>query len=345
MKPNQMHTHQSQEQNQSVIIWIIASILLHLLIMLIIMTYKFHINIQPHELFTPKQEQYLLLDNPPQQQTQQQAAQPQQQKEEEKKETTLDLNKLPLITPGKSGVDHQDLSGVLTNFQNEPETQATIDETQIPDTNAETIPEEEQKEMLPTPAIDQPIVSTPHRYQTIFAPEKVAATLKKLSKPATPVKTPSEPSQDPYRYVPAPKQPIPVKTKSFKDLGLGFNNQHTTFGNSANMGLAGISPDIPTGEELRYVTYLNQMANMIVSSLNTNHYKHWLSQYKGEPLMVHIKVNRAGQLLESRMIQASQTPGINTFILDSVQQVGLYNTLPKFITKDTFEIAWTIKIR
>lgn len=359
-----MEQNQTREQMHPVLVWIIASILLHLLIMLIIMTYKFHTNTHSQLPLPKQQEQYVLWNNPaPKQsaitpQKQQPTPQPLQQAPQQPKEKTVppkeeekpfDLNKLPIITPGKAGIDHQDLDGTQQESQEKIDSEKREPEDQKISTSQP--PTKQSPQTIPQPAQSKPN-NTDNLQKSTLAPKPTSfmAPSKPLSVPNTTTQAPQHPNtssdpSNPYRYVPALRKEIPVKSISFKDIGLGFDERHNTFGNSAHMGIAGNSPDIPKGDELRYVTYLNQMANMIVNSLNTNHNKHWMSRYTGEPIMVHIKVDRKGNLLESRMIQASKTQGINNYILDSIQQIGLFNSLPKFIAKDTFEISWTIKFR
>jgi|GEM_PF-1399480 len=362
-----MEQNQIREQIHPVLVWIIASILLHLLIMLVIMTYKFHTTTHSQLPLPKQQEQYVMWSTPqPKQQAitpqmqmpkqqpapqaqqavaQKQAAQP-QPKEEEK---PLDLEKLPIIMPGKAGIDHQDLDGTPQASQEKMDTDEK--ETKQQEPIAPPMPKETPQQEAPQQKQSKPS-DIDSRQQAIPKPKPTSfvAEGKPLPSPSKKTEAPQHPNtssdaSNPYRYVPTLRQEIPVKSISFKDIGLGFDDRHLTFGNSAHMGIAGNSPDIATGDELRYVTYLNQMANMIVNSLNTNSNKHWMTRYTGEPIMVHIKVDRKGNLLESRMVQASKAQGINDYILDSMKQVGLFNPLPKFIKKDTFEISWTIKFR
>lgn len=386
-----------EETSQSVLIWILASILLHLLLMLISITYKFHdINLQQRSLkekeeYTP----YILMQDPKQQQApaqkqaptvQEKKEKPQETKKAEEKPAPFDPNNMPLIIPGKAGIDHQDLDGKLTAHQNIAQKKSdNVDKSsgsptqkpsaivinektnsldQSPDDSLEqetaAEPAQEDQSSLAQSAQDlqqqtQDTASLPQNHQAkqlsqlSFSPEKAsflsqARTAKKVKKHKRSGATNSD---DSYAHVPEKKLQQEVKTMSFKDLGFGHASAAATIGNSSNLGINGLSPDIPTGEQLRYVTYLNKMSQMLnesyIYTLQINNLMNKRAMSSQE-VTISMTIDRSGKLLDCHIVHPNKIPQINVFIVDVVKNVGLFNKLPNFYQGDTFRQIWTIRM-
>ncbi|MBP9764979.1 hypothetical protein KBD08_01450 [Candidatus Babeliales bacterium] len=345
-----IHQTQIRRSTYPVIIWILASILLHLIIMLITMTYKYSmmdIPLAPQKL--TKQDQAILW-NPTQPQAQQplpqsqpaqqpkklEALQPKKQEEEKKVEEKQSppFSKIPIITPGKKGLDHQSLDGEMSAIQNQISQDNNKDKKILRDNQAlQPKALKPQKQTQQQEKKEQEDVS-PHGTRLISPPQHENYESEEQTEP--------DDNLDPYDYLPAPKSKVPVKTVSFKDLGLGFNEKATNFGNSSNWSMHGNSPDIPVGDELKYVTYLSQMARMLENSMLANSSKKLIRKGPFETLCFYVEVDRQGNLIDTHMNVPSKEPMINHFILDSVRKVGLFNPLPSFVQNKTFRFNWLI---
>lgn len=340
--------NQTSSQKVPALTWIIASIMFHIFILLAIMTYKFNIfeqedrkTIRPDDqvvLWTNQQQKIDLknLHQPPAQETQQTKPEP---KKEEKIADQPELpQKMPIIIPGKQGIDLQNLDGSQSPVQYPPEKSQDLQET----ATIEQEPSIENAQNIGSSIKNVPI----YRTSPLDFPKGnfFASSVPKPQQLKQQLDESKEESKNMYKHVPKLTQKTPIKTISFKDIGLGQNNSLSTFGNSAHMGIQGDSPDIPTGEELKYITYLNQMANMIVSSMHANPQKNLVRGRTYEQVVFHVKVDRAGNLLATKIIRPSKQEVINIFIIESVKMVGLFNPLPNFISKDTFEINWRIEM-
>ena len=98
--------------------------------------------------------------------------------------------------------------------------------------------------------------------------------------------------------------------------------------------------DVPQGQELKYITYRNQMAKMMVESIIFHSKNHKFPYRAKQNIRFKMKINRNGALLELKLLQSSLDPILDHLILESVKNVGLFNSFPKFIEKDTLEIFW-----
>jgi len=353
--------NESTKQGTPASVWIIASVIFHVIILLLIMTYKFNIFEQERPQALRPDDQVVLWTSQPQPKQASQPVSVQNEpkpqpklKQEEKKEVKPEpqperSQKMPIIVAGKQGIDQQNLDGTQSLVQHPQETTEPITEPIAEPINNITQQQPEQKQLhQEPPPLAQKIplyTTTPLKLPkgNLFVTAAPKQPTEKSNSKSSLDNQPKESTQM-HQHVPKQTKEIPIKTISFKDLGLGGNNAILTFGNSAHMGIQGDSPDIPTGEELKYITYLNQMANMIVSSMHANPHKQLIHRRTYEQVVFHVKVDRAGNLLTTRIIHPSKHEIINIFILESVKQVGLFNPLPNFIKKDTFEINWRISM-
>jgi hypothetical protein len=369
----------AQEEKSNILTLILSSILLHLLIMLAIIFYRFE-HEESYEIprMSPH-DQAVLWTNPPAQMSQQMPTQAKQEpkKQEQPKQEPKQpefLKPLPKITPGKQGIDQQDFKGDNQIIQ-------SIKSSEKKQEEPKAIPKEKlnQKEEIKTQKEATPDTLSEsgkkllHQTADIIRqdPEQekkfnsgrtiVPSQEKQESATATSAAKKKEivfdtdldflgkktllqkliEKDEKYENVPS-AQTKKTKSISYKDIGLGFSNAGVNVGNSANLMIQGSSPDIPQGDELKYITYLNQMVKMIVSSMHSNSQINLIPRYTGETVICHMKVTREGQLLNVHIVRPSRYEIINIFIVESIKQVGLFNQLPKFINKETFEINWHI---
>jgi hypothetical protein len=352
-----------QEEKSNILTLILSSILFHLLLMLAIMLYRFDHEKSSDIPRVTAHDNVVLWTQPPVK-TQPQTQEPKKQDEPKSKPEAKQpefLRQLPKIMPGKQGIDKQDFEGQNIPAQVQKLSEKKEEEKPTPPKNEkikkETTSDAPKKTVEKTYDIirqdptSQQTTKPPKEIENSEPEEKRSSLLEKkkeiifdtdldfLSKKTLHQKLIEKDQL--YENVP-PTQNPKIKTISYKDIGLGFSNTATNIGNSAHMMMQGTSPDIPKGDELKYITYLNQMANMIVTSMQTNSQLHLLPRARGENIICFMKVTRDGQLLDARIIRPSKHEIINIFIIESIKQVGLFNQLPKFIDKDTFEINWHI---
>ncbi len=358
-----MNQEQIKEEKSTIFTLLLSSILLHMLLILAIIFYRLRPEpLQKIKSLSP-QDQVILWTNPaakaipaqaqPPVSPKQQPQQEQKSQQEEKKEPDAAyFKKAPIITPGNQGIDEQYTMGSKHSIQT---TQGKILEEKI-----ETINNISDEKKLPEKKIED---SKRVSEQKIFDANSQKG--RSICKPDEEVKVPSINNSaqqnekqrlkfDTNLKMFAKAKPISpknvsqvmqknsVKAISFKDIGLGFNNAATNIGNSQHLMIQGTSPDVPEGEELRYITYISQLANMIVNSMHANPQIKSLPYRTNEKIICFMKVDRSGKLLDVQLITRSKHDIVNIFILQSITNVGLFTAIPKFILKDTFEINWHI---
>lgn len=354
-----MNQEQIKEEKSSIVTLLLSSILLHMLLLLAIVFYRLAPDLTPEKIKISPHDNVVLWTSPTQTILQQQPPAPQKEakkipdkpREEKKEEPDANfLKKAPIITPGRQGIDEQNTSGAQTLVQT---TEKVQKEEPI------TLPEQKKPELPPAsqPKSEKIIESLPSaqkKPQEIHESAKSPISFKdsEASEKILPEKQPlkfdtnlsmfSKAKLAQHQNTPQITQKNSIKSISFKDISLGFNNAATNIGNSQHLMIQGTSPDIPQGDELKYITFISQMANMIVASIHANPKINLVSQRTNEKLICFMKVNRSGQLLDTHMIIPSTHEIINMIIIDSIQNVGLFNPIPKFIQKDTFEINWHI---
>jgi len=369
-----MNEKNIQEEKSSILTLILSSILLHLLIMLAIIFYRFELEKSYEIPRITSDDNVVLWTNPPTniaQQTPPPPLQPKSQPEPKKEEPKISqpIIKSPKIMPGRQGLDKQDFNGDNAVIQEKKTTtkKKETEQKNIPQKKEDLSTEkniktkdssylEKKASQQTTDIIRQDPTSEqksiPNNNESSYQDKSKAIQLSDKKKEIVfdtdlaflGKKTLHEKlieKDELYEHVPS-NQPNKVKSISYKDIGLGFSNTGVQVGNSAHMMMQGTSPDIPQGDELKYITYLNQMANMIVASMRSNSQLHLLPQTRGETIVCFMKVTKEGQLLDVRILKPSKHEIINIFIIESIKQVGLFNQLPKFINKETFEISWHI---
>jgi hypothetical protein len=351
-----MNQEQIKEEKSSILTLVLSSILLHMLLLLAVIFYKLAPEAFPERktlspddrvtLWTSPTQKIMQPQQPIAKQVPKQAPKQIDEKPKEEEKTEPDFNflkKAPIITPGKQGIDEQYTQG---------------DNIPIQTTN-EKIKEEEKTEPIKNISAQKAakkVMEQEAHSKNEATLENTLSSENKFSKTST---TFTEATKQPIKFdtnlkmfpkaksaqhqnVPQVTQKSSTKSISFKDISLGFNNAATNIGNSQHLMIQGTSPDIPQGEELKYITFINQMANMIVSSMHSSPEIRLLPHDSHEKIVCFMKVARSGELLGTKIIIPSKHEIINLFIIKSIKNVGLFNPIPKFIAKDTFEINWHI---
>lgn len=338
-----MNQEQIKDEKSSIFTLLVSSILLHILLILAIIFYRLNPDVSFQIPKKISQDDHVVLwTNPvPKTSTPQPIA---KAKEEPKQPNINPFKETPIITPGSQGIDEQHTSGAHNQQQTKTITKKdTIEEkTEQNNTNYDT----KTKEELRTENSFTSELINPHASQTTKSEKKIGENKEKSNKQPlkfdTNLKMFPNAKRAENQNVPEATKKNSVKSISFKDIGLGFNNAGTNIGNSRHLMIQGTSPDIPEGDELKYITFINQMANMIVASIHSNPRINSAPRRTDEKIICFMKINRSGQLLGTKIITPSKHEIINAIIIDSIHNVGLFNPIPKFIEKDTFEINWHI---
>ena len=343
-----------------IVIWIIASILFHLLLALGIITMK----MSSLSLVSPKKETQdhaiLMMDEPKKQQTSPQPPAPSTppQKKETKKEEKAEEKHTPkpsdyTLIPGRQGINKQNLDDPQ-NLRNmpKPEEQKLEKKAKIEKQEKKTeeiAPKEkiEQKEQVksdPKPIelqdskslLAQPTskTTTPIKPLTEFIDQeqKKSSIKEKLKKE---FRTPIE-QQDPYEFVPQPSRVV-----SFQDLNLGFDNRYATIGNNANLIQQGITIAAPDEVSLKHLTYYNQCAGMMKTAFATHPQTHLRQNATGKRFRFDLVVDRQGNQLELRVIQGSGDMILDRIISESIASVKMFPKVPSFIPDSPFIMRWT----
>ena len=342
-----MNQEQIKEEKSSILTLLLSSILLHMLLILAIIFYRLAPDMTSEKIKISQDDKVVLWTSPSQKMIQSPAPIPKiepkkvEEKQKEEKQQEPDdnfLKKAPIITPGRQGIDEQFTSGANIPIET-TDKKIQEEERKIPEPKPyepKKIVEEKIEKEIP---LESRVIKEDKFSQTVTNSKEQSKQPLKFDT-NLPIFHKAKSTQ--YQHVPQVIQKSSVKSISFKDISLGFNNAATNIGNSMHLMIQGTSPDIPQGDELKYITFLNQMANMIVTSIHTNPKVSLVPRAAHEKIICFMKINRSGQLLDTRIISPSMHEIINIVIIDSIKNVGLFNPIPKFIAKDTFEINWHI---
>ncbi|MBI2344971.1 hypothetical protein HYV10_02760 [Candidatus Dependentiae bacterium] len=353
-----MNHEQIKEEKSSILTLLLSSILLHMLLILAVILYRMAPDLSPEKQRISTQDNIIIWTNPnpkimpvqsiPKIQTKKtEKSSPEEKKEEPDYNF---LKKAPIITPGRQGLDEQNISDINTTMQTtekvtkEEQKNSNHKETTLEKKPLQTTHDTAFSSSLKNSTLEQNI--TPTTTKTSLTDSNEASTHKELDKRSLKFDTnfimfPKAKSVQNAQANQTTKK-NGTKSISFKDISLGFNNAATNIGNSQHLMIQGTSPDIPQGEELKYITFINQMANMIVASIRTHQKINSIPHRTNEKIICFMKVHRTGQLLDTKIIIPSKHEILNMIIIESIQNVGLFNSIPKFIKKDTFEINWHI---
>ena len=342
-----------REAVHPIIIWIIASILFHLLLALGIITLK----ISSLPLTSPKKKTkdtaILMMDEPKKQTLptpqNQQSTPSQSQKvkkqeaEKPKEEPKLKWSDYTLI-PGRQGINQQNIKDP-SNLKNlpKPEEQKIKTEKKAKNLDAHVKPETihvqktekeftEQNDLKSLNSEPKPQKITEKPLTQFTDHEQKKSSIKEKLKKE--FKTPIE-QQDPYEFVPEPSRII-----SFQDLNLGFDNHYATIGNNANLIQPGITSAVPDAASLKHLTYYNQCAEMMKNEIRTHPQIRLCQNVAGKNLVCAVTVDRQGRQLEFRMLQGSGNVILDRVIQESIMAVKMFPPVPSFIPDSPFVMRW-----
>lgn len=323
-----------------IVIWIIASILFHLLLALGIITLK----ISSLQLAPPKKNQtndraILMMDEPKKQpvqtQPQQQAPAPAQKKEIKKEEKPKEKEQPKwsdyTLVPGRQGINQQNLQDPQ-NLQNMPKPEEQKlekkEKSKIQEPVQEQIPQQIEK-----PKNDLSATKSAKALNQFLDQDKKKSSIKEILKKE--FKTPIS-EQDPYEFVPQPSRII-----SFQDLNLGFDNRYATIGNNANLIQQGITIAAPDEVSLKHLTYYNQCAGMMKTAFATHPQTRLRQNATGKRFRFDLVVDRQGNQLELRVIQGSGDMILDRIIQESIASIRIFPKVPSFIPDSPFVMRWT----
>lgn len=354
-----------QESLHPIIVWILASILFHLLLMLGIITLKLHDMPLVNRSKTDQSDRaILMLDQP----TKQTAPSPTSKISEPKKTAPKQEPKSkPNITdytmiPGRQGIDKQNLDDpknlkdlptpdnqklekkekpkelIKTPQQPELQKQETLKELDslLKQEMANTKKTEKLSSITQTPSPAQ-FVEQPTEKQTSsiakqnIIPAPVVPDVKRKSQPFQP-----QSEQDLYEFVPHPNRVI-----SFKDLNLGFDNNYKTIGNNAHLIQQGITMAAPDEVSLKHLTYYHQCAGMMKTAFATHPQTRLRQNATGKRFRFDLTVDRQGNQIKLTVIQGSGDIILDKIIHESIQSVTLFPKVPSFIEENPFTMHWT----
>ncbi len=328
-----------------IILWILASILFHFLLTVGLITLKFKKIAIPDSINKQNNETYILMDDskqqmmpkpiPSQQPTPKQPSQQSQPIPEPKQQRHWSDYTL---VPGRKGVDEQKIDDP-TDLQNLPTPQNQGQKTKSSTTaKTNTSKSTDQKLDVSDQPPSEPKSTMHHQIENKTINESSSKTLntKENQSSAQPKNRIPIQNQNPYDFVPKSSRSI-----SFKDLGLGFDNQYQTIGNNANLIQAGKTFETPDPMALKHLTYYNQCAEMMKTEIAIHHQARLCPYRSGSRFTFKITVDRNGRLLNFRAIQSSGSQILDKVLSESVQSVKLFPPVPKFIIEDPFIMTWT----
>lgn len=318
--------NQQQESLHPIILWILASILLHFLLTIGLITLKFRKMAMTEHAVKNQNETFLLMDDsqnpvmpkpvPNSKQTVQQQTKP-MPKQEEAKKPERHWSDYTLV-PGRKGVDEQKIDNPA-DLKNLPTPQ-----------DQKNKPKELTEPKKTTNVTSEKISPKELSSQTMIL-DKSSTNVSNSQKNRTPIA-----DQNPYEFVPEPTN----RTISFKDLNLGFDNNYQTIGNNANLIQAGRTFESPDPVALKHLTYYNQCAEMMKSAIITHHQVRLAPPAGGRRFHFAITVNRNGKLLSFRTLHGSGHQILDKILSESVQSITLFPPVPKFIIEDPFVMTW-----
>lgn len=352
-----------KENSDQILIWIIASILFHILLGLILMVFNIHHSLNlPKPTTLPKQDYdhaILMMDQPQQHQqppiTEQTAKQQEPKEEKTKKPESTSQNDPSrnfILIPGKQGLDAQQLSEKDLKSLPKPEEQSMPNMPPLPEKpdikNQTETPLAKQSETPKTltqniKKIPEPIKKEP----THFVDDDPRASMTKKTEEKK-VENQNDNSnssiQETNEFIgqPKPQQFVPQRKHnvSFKDLNLGFNEQYQTVGNTKYLMQNGLSFDVPDAESMKWITLKNQFAETMISAFRS-HPQFYLRKPTGKQMVKFITTtNRQGQLIDLKLYEGSKDIILDQIVLESLRSIPLYPQIPTFIKDDIFTQLW-----
>lgn len=331
-------------------IWIIASLLFHLLILLLIMTYVYNVHLNDSAIpKINKNDQFVLFQQPTQNVVQpidqSKLTKPNVPKQQVTKQPKQEL--IPHIIPGKQGINHQDVTGLPLPVQNEQKKEEEP-KPLAPTPQKKTTLEPKQKISQTQSKVPEDI--NPNSKNSIHKNESPEDEIQKIKKEPGPISileklSPRTHDHDSlYKHVPKPEMQSNTKTASFQDINLGHNQHASNFGNSKHLKLQGNSNHVPQGDELKYITFMNQTANLLHQAIFLHPERSQMLRYKPENLKFHLVTDRAGKVVHFSIVQPSQYPLKNEFLTKAVTSNSLYHEIPSFLKLEISAIIWNLDL-
>lgn len=344
-----------KENTDQILIWIIASILFHILLGLILMIFNINQSLNLPQSTTINKTDFdraiLMMDQPQQQPslTEQAPQQQQQPKKEEKTKTPPstsqdDPSRNFVLIPGKQGLDAQQLSKKDLENLPKPEDQSMPNMPPLPE--APTVKNQTEKPKTQTQSIDKQPEQLKKEPTHFVDDNPQASDIKKLEEKAVEnenndTEMPTQETsntvaqQKPQQFVPQRKHNV-----SFKDLNLGFNEQSQTVGNTKYLIQNGLSFDVPDAESMKWITLKNQFAETMISSFRS-HPQFYLRKPTGKQTVKFITTtNRQGQLVDLKLYESSKDIILDQIVMESLRSIKLYPQIPTFIKDDIFTQLW-----
>jgi hypothetical protein len=331
--------HREPEIIHPIVIWVIASILFHLLLMLGVITLKFNALPLSNKLKDKSKDRAILMMDEPKKQIQakQTVTNPTVKKEEPPKPLPKTRHTDYTMVPGRQGIDLQNLIDAK-NLKNLPKPQEQTVEKKavqpIPEQKEEQIEKKEIKkeETAKSENFIKPIENLPSAVK-IMHEHNMQPQQEKLEKKSAQAPTPK---QDPYKFVPQEKSPI-----SFKNLDLGFDLSYKTIGNNRNLIQQGITIAAPDEVSLKHLTYYNQCAEMMKNAFATHPQVRHRPYATGKRFRFDLTVDRQGHQLKLTVLVGSGDDLLDKIIKESVESVHMFPKVPSFIDDIPFVMHWT----
>ncbi|HSW76638.1 MAG TPA: TonB C-terminal domain-containing protein [Candidatus Saccharimonadales bacterium] len=362
-----MQEHKEEYKKNSsrpIIVWIIASILLHIILALISMV--LHINDHHKENTFKKNDRFFVSPQEKKSATMMldqikptTAKKALEKKTEKPIEKQVKPDEPPLIhtlIPGRKGLDLQNITDELSKAQGQqpqkitstkPTQEKKISSAQeakqasAPKPVPVVKPVVEKKELIKKlrkiasnmydssqlPQIEQTQQDIPEQNEQALHESKPVQEISNTTHETS--------SHDPYEYV-------PKQTMSLKDLQLGFNQFLSNVGNTECLIQQGNTKAVPDGQSLKHITYNNQFAKTMLGSIHMHPKARVISYGRNKQISFIITIDRKGNLLDLRITKESGDPLIDTVTLESLRNAGLYPAVPSFISDDPYVQQWTI---
>lgn len=300
-----MEQKQKEQENQFTV-WMTASILLHLLIILVAFFWYLELSLRHHFLkkkTTPQQEKEQAL-----------FAQKPKQKEE------------PLIytlIPGRKAIT---------------ESKQTKEDKVI------DRPEPEQKHIekkteKPIPLDPLPVKSKKNIALPQHQPKRHDEIKRQLlQKPQDHLEEEKVEKTD----ISETKDPTITKKKvSLQDLKLGFA-KFLNEGNNDILLQNGNTNDTPDAQSLRLITYNQQIARTMKEAILTHFQYDQLKDIRGKKILLTITLERNGKLVNLTIIQPSGHTLLDKVAQESLKEIKLYPQVPKHIPQDPYTMKWNL---
>ena len=301
-----------KEQESLLKTWIAASILLHLLILLLaffwylqdILKQKLAFRMQDKEATaTP------VTPSPPKKQLMQQHP------------ATYTL------IPGKKAVT----TPTTTTPSDEKEKQTTQKQEHIiekPPIEKEQPITSQSKFSIPKPTQKQEL--TP--LELLQKKLKKEAALSEEKKEKEPAKLQPQSDQDPT---------IQKPKVTLQDLKLGFSKfLHQEGNNDLLIQHGKKEPNDP--QALKFITYNQQLARCMREAILTHEKWKNITHQHGKRIQFTLTIDRSGKLIDLQLRQSSTDRLLDQVTMEALKSIKLYPPLPKHITQDPYTMPWTL---